>query len=834
VQTLPGFTSINYHVYSIEKTDESRVDKEAVSLEDILASLGSQLRARKYLTFTDPGRRALWIFRGENNTGFADGRLDEGFADPVKGISLKCESTACYCEWLHIDTRPAALFKGSLKAAELSQCFSRPPVGNNSPSTPTGVSPSTPTAALRAAQLANLRAHQQGAGALGGMQEPATFPPAPDARTIYALFMNAVSSTISYHLARHHNTFHLDSRTFVAVSKPLLHEDENAPTPSLMPFTLDIYLTAGGNLVISTGIDHVHQLRTLHEPRDDAYAVYLAVGGLSAELLEEPSSSADADSLAWKDLVKERLELRGICLGDIDSELRWVLVRASPSAADNSGDAMVLSTAVFYWPAALCFYDDRLNSYPSQSYGGTTDREGIDETNPSSWFTAPEHGGFTDPLRFAEDWFRSKAERDKIIEERRQRQRDLEASQKQADGAAINVPSPFYTRGDLQSAGGVYPTPPDGLPQASSVAMAPDVPAIAGTNASARPSVDYQAGEGMDLDMSEFGQGVKLRGPSVISRESMQLDTAIGLGDDLFGDMDEDDDFVGNDITDADFSFFDEPDLADEDMLRGPSSVAAIPPDDEMDPLAITDGKEIKIEVEPTDSVDTALQDNKHALILTDDKDVLRSDPIVDDVLQRTPAGHTSSSPEAVASRAPLSPTSVRKKLFDSAIEDKNDSHQKRRPSTFDPISFGSGLGKTDAKYAVDGAFSFVPPDPSTNLKRLPDKAFNISLPPRKKRARVAQPAFPGGQLVVVRNEEWDSEQSSVTSDASDEDSMTEFGEMSIATSPMKPYHDKRLWELQDEEATSVATSPGIYMSTDDGFAPAMTGTRKVLYFPSF
>jgi hypothetical protein len=95
VQTLPGFVSINYHLYSVDKTDEARADKEAVSLDDILASLASQLRARKYLTFTDPARRALWIFRGENSAGFADGKLDEGFADPVKGISLKCESAAC-------------------------------------------------------------------------------------------------------------------------------------------------------------------------------------------------------------------------------------------------------------------------------------------------------------------------------------------------------------------------------------------------------------------------------------------------------------------------------------------------------------------------------------------------------------------------------------------------------------------------------------------------------------------------------------------------------------------------------------------------------------------
>jgi hypothetical protein len=91
VQTLPGFNSILYHVYSVERKDESREEREEVSLEDILVSLASQLRARTYLTWTDSNRRALWIFRGGNNTGFADGPLDEGFAEPVRGIALKCE-----------------------------------------------------------------------------------------------------------------------------------------------------------------------------------------------------------------------------------------------------------------------------------------------------------------------------------------------------------------------------------------------------------------------------------------------------------------------------------------------------------------------------------------------------------------------------------------------------------------------------------------------------------------------------------------------------------------------------------------------------------------------
>jgi mediator of RNA polymerase II transcription subunit 13 len=699
-------------------------------------------------------------------------------------------------------------------------------MGNNAPTTPTGISPSTPTAALRAAQMASLRAFHQHAGTPGTPQDPAGFPPATDVRTIYSLFMNAVLSTISYHLARHHNTFQLNPRTFVALPTLQTGDGGVAPTVPLRPFTLDIYLTAGGNLVISTGIDHAYNIRTLDESPVYFPSVYLGIGGLSAELLSQPPSSGDAETLAWKELVMEKLELRGIHLAAIESEVRWVLVRACPTPVDNNGDALALTSAVFYWPRALSFYHDKVNTLHSQGRSLIAEREEVAESDASSWFAAPQQKGFIDPIRFAEDWFRGKAERDKVIEERRRKQRDVEATQKQVEGAALSVPSPFYTRGDLQSAGGVYPTPPDGLPQASSASNTQDIPAVAGATVSARPSVDYQSGEGMDLDANPFTEGVKLRGPSVISRGSMQLDASMNIADDLFGDMDEDDDFVGNDITDADFSFFDEPDLVDD--IADPSSVAAVPPDDEIDPLSVPDSKGVENKGKPVDSFTTPVQDPNQAFVLSEGKDNVPPVLTTNLVVREMSAVSNSSPKELVDTKSPLSPTSVRKKLFEFAIDDVHDAQQNRRHSTFEPVAFNSRLGSNDAKYTMDGAFSFVPPNSANILKRPPDQAFSINLPPKTKRARIAPPTFPGGQLVVVRRDSWDSDLSSVISDASDEDSLTEYGGMSLAASPMKMYQDKRLWELQDEEATSVATSPGNYIITDDGYGPGMTGTRKV------
>jgi hypothetical protein len=69
VQTLTGFTSVFYHVYTLERKDDS-AEK---SLDDGLLFAEASLRAWKRLVYVDTVRRALWTFDGGGNTSFAEG-----------------------------------------------------------------------------------------------------------------------------------------------------------------------------------------------------------------------------------------------------------------------------------------------------------------------------------------------------------------------------------------------------------------------------------------------------------------------------------------------------------------------------------------------------------------------------------------------------------------------------------------------------------------------------------------------------------------------------------------------------------------------------------------
>lgn len=92
VQLLPGFGTISYHVYAVELKEEAAIDRNETTLEDVLASLESQLRERRYLVIAEAERHVLWIFRGGSGNGFADGPLDGAFKEPVRhNVALKCE-----------------------------------------------------------------------------------------------------------------------------------------------------------------------------------------------------------------------------------------------------------------------------------------------------------------------------------------------------------------------------------------------------------------------------------------------------------------------------------------------------------------------------------------------------------------------------------------------------------------------------------------------------------------------------------------------------------------------------------------------------------------------
>ena len=212
-------------------------------------------------------------------------------------------------------------------------------------------------------------------------------------------------------------------------------------------------------------------------------------------------------------------------------EVMWIHVQTDPESNFS------VNAPVSLWPADLCFCKDL--KAPVSSEDGELSNTPLPDTS-------------ADPLEKAESWFLGKSARVEAS-----RVRELEENQKaQAlkdveDTDDEDTLSPFEISVDQgitpQDVSGIYPTPPDGLPPGLLVSSNPN---------------NIRTGDYDDDD-----------------KELQPIEDTRGDGDgqandDLFGDMDIDM-FASNGLTEADFSFFDEPGMIDED-LRETGQVMAL------------------------------------------------------------------------------------------------------------------------------------------------------------------------------------------------------------------------------------------------------------------
>jgi mediator of RNA polymerase II transcription subunit 13 len=330
--------------------------------------------------------------------------------------------------------------------------------------------------------------------------------------------------------------------------------------------------------------------------------------------------------------------------------------------------------------------------------------------NASAWFLDPVRGGFLDPVIAAEQWFRGHAERDQQITTRKQHNHEQATTWKQ-----LMVSSPIGARnityGETHGAGGVYPTPPDGLASHHTAIINP-------TDASTSSFSDghffgnnhvaeVKDAMSMDLDISS-----PFEARTVDEKPPLTNDLSTGLDDDLFEDMDEDD-FGGNDITDADFSFFDQPDGPDGDML-GKSDLDISLDDTNGDhnsstvEVAMGDGKS------PEPPMDK--QDPEHAHRSASQTEAGAQKDTSDAPLSsNVEESHSHLSRSHQVER--LDPSEVKKRLFaegaDFALPVSADIRPK---SIFRPVLFNHDLTIVDAKYSSTGQFAASsPPTPNKN-----------------------------------------------------------------------------------------------------------------------
>ena len=352
---------------------------------------------------------------------------------------------------------------------------------------------------------------------------------------VYSNFISAVSCSLSHSLGKRQEWIQVGP--YACIAARTLRDDvfdlsdlrSWAATTSKISF--DVKWLSSGNLLISffqTRLPkHVRMSELLlKEGQSTALAVgsplLLSPSGIRCQYLgpeDLPKSHAQRMSVMQrKASTLSRLAYQGIRLS---LDIKWIQVETG-----REPDGFI-HPPVSLWPADLCFSEDALSQVDGED-DASFDKSIVD--------------GSTDPLNEAESWFLGKVARMEALQARKREETQAAQVMKDVEdtddeNALSPLEAPMNQGITPQDVSGIYPTPPDGLP-----------PLPGSSNSNNLQSGDYDD-QAKELQPSDEARGDSDGQPN----------------DDLFGDMDIDM-FASNGLTEADFSFFDEPDMIEEDL----------------------------------------------------------------------------------------------------------------------------------------------------------------------------------------------------------------------------------------------------------------------------
>ena len=685
-----GYSNVVYHTYTIQRSAQPGHNESEDRAQEDLLHAETILRKLQHFVHADRARRILWVFQDVSRS-----KLSQDFPDQETSDRLGlCILTV--------------VSQGSFKATELSQFVPRPTIA-----TSTSInSQSAPVAALRALQAANLKAFIHNTNS-AQLQEQSS--QGLDVRAAYSSFVSAIHGAVSYKLVKEHGFLPLGSNTFIQRTRV----SENVCTLA----SLDIFLSTSGTIIFSTRRIALNGISTSwisDHPKtlSIGQTIRLAPTGILAVIEAESFDAKVDDAVAklWKCFVDMWLENQGIDLDDLDRSRRYVRVR--PLRATNHSTAPA-STAPsvdipFWWPVCLCFVSPNL---PANRPDGDADSAFslIDFANEFHWFASPGEDGFVDSLHFIEDWLRRKAERDTSLQDFKRKRNDAETKQKHFENqnggsSPLNARSTAYS--DLQTLAVVYPTPPDGLvTQAGGLS---DNLVTSGPTDTHAASFDVQGDflDPMDLDLGFNNIQRETSGQSSIHLEPSTMN------DDLFDYMDEDE--VGdNDITDADFSFFDEPDTAEplapgdeamSDAEHKPSQTTLLHSDDLIEtdvPLPIAEIQAM-LPADPAPATESTVDVKKEEVNQDLSKPGEEAAPVAE-----------------LETLRPLTPAALRQWMVDRSS--KKSKNVNRRHSDFEPIAFRDAVFHSDSNYRQDGIFGYQKAMTATSRPRPTDLSLSAS-----------------------------------------------------------------------------------------------------------
>lgn len=671
-----------------------------------------------------------------------------------------------------------------MKAVELARTAGRHPTFSASQS---GGQPSN-ARAIQAANVRGFQTNQHGAGA--SVNNP-DGPRQHDPQSVYECFISAVIGSISYNLSRFHQMIPLNYRTFVPYPKVTnfaenSDDDEDDFTMlgglSYLLTTLDAHLSTAGTLVISTSVSsstNVYQLEailSLYDAHDDFLGelVRIAPCGIIARYVGHETSAVGSERdgsgptkrsraiQQWKTDTLRWLRRKGLVLPDMDEEGKWVRIQLQPNpqVPKDLNDPSSSLCRECLWPSMLCFFYN-----PGRGNGDHNALEihhaagHHDDQDPGTiWWQGSGRKGFADPLWQAYNWFLGKPEREKAIEARKKaRQAQEENTQPAAESTMAYPSSPLYSRGsaygDLQAVSGVYPTPPDAvLPPNASGHTNMDGIILGQTNQDLHSQPGHLGAHSDALAFTEHN-GPAETAPEEHLDPMRDAETPVDgdnaeadNNDDLFEDMDEEM-FGGNDVTEADFNFFDDGegpgfgDLMDvshppvyeepkQDTSPPEVNFEAISPVIQMRPLEQAEGEAATVKSETAGTPDVPAADVQMSEI--EDFPQVEEPPfeqLADVDATKLEAEEQVPSPRKPS--PPLSPARIKERLFpsphvgDPVAEVKDIAKPKAEGGAmFDTVDFSKKMQSADSKYAAGGQFYFSGKD----FKEASDGRRNLSV----------------------------------------------------------------------------------------------------------
>ena len=353
---------------------------------------------------------------------------------------------------------------------------------------------------------------------------------------VYSKFTSAASCSLSHALGDREGWIQLgphaciDARTLG--DDPVDTSDPHAWVATTSRVSFDVKWLSCGSLLISVFQDRLPKYSrvstVLSEGANDAGlalgspVVFSPFGVRGKYLGAEDPSKSDPQRKGTRQIkasVLSRLAYRDI---RVIQDATWIQVHVEHESN------IFKDPLVSLWPADLCFCEDTMTSFSGKD---------LEDFNRSIVDCS------IDPLEQAESWFRGKAARREALQERLREEsqraqvaQDIEDTDDEEGLSPLEIP---LDQGITpQDVSGIYPTPPDGPPQAP--------PGLSNPH---------------NLHPGDYNNEEKVLQPSDEARGDYDAQE----NDDLFGDMDIDM-FASNGLTEADFRFFDEPGMMDEDM----------------------------------------------------------------------------------------------------------------------------------------------------------------------------------------------------------------------------------------------------------------------------